>query len=137
MKETMSEEQHVRAVIEGIGETFSELDVDAWLSHFNPEHTFVYHGTVFVAKSLADTKNAFASEVRRLKEIGFRHSALDLCNVRLIEPKLAIASTRWRRLGKDDEVLEKLGITYTLLKTPSGWKVVVVIAHDEGVILVK
>jgi hypothetical protein len=40
-------------------------------------------------------------------------------------------------LGENDRLLEKLGITYTLLKAPSGWKVVVVIAHDEGVVLVK
>jgi hypothetical protein len=133
----MSEEQDVRAVIEGIGETFSKLDVDRWLSHFNPEHTFVYHGTVFVAKSLADTKSAFAPEIRRLKDGGFRYSALDLCNVKLIEPKLAIAATRWRRLGEDDKLLETLGITYTLLKGPSGWKVVVVVAHDAEVVLVK
>jgi len=38
--------------------------------------------------------------------------------VKLIGPTLAIA-------------------VYTLLKTPSGWKVVVVIAHDEGVVLVE
>jgi hypothetical protein len=133
----VSEEQDVRAVIEGIGETFSELDVDRWLSHFNPQHAFVYRGAVFVAKSLADTKNAFAPEIRRLKESGFRHSALDLCNIKLIEPNLAIAATRWRRLGEGDKLLEKLGITYTLLKTPSGWKVVVAIAHDAGVVLVE
>jgi len=133
----MSDEQDVRVVIEGIGKTFSELDVDRWLSYFNPEHTFVYHGTVLVAKSLGDTKSAFAPEIRRLKEGGFRHSALDLCNVKLIEPKLAIASTRWRRLGENNKLLEELGATYTLLKTPSGWKVVVVIAHDEGVVLVE
>lgn len=133
----MSEEQDIRAVIEGIGETFSELDVDRWLSHFNPEHTFVYHGTVFVAKSLGDTKNAFAPEIKRLKESGFRRSALDLCNVKLIEPKLAIAATRWRRLDEKGKLLEKLGITYTLLKGPAGWKVVVVIAHDADVVLIK
>jgi len=31
-KATMSDEQDVRAVIEGIGRTFSALDVDRWLS---------------------------------------------------------------------------------------------------------
>jgi len=133
----MSDEQDVRAVIEGIGSTFSRLDVDAWLSHFNPEHTFVYRGTVLVAKSLEDTKTAFVPEIRRLREAGFRHSALDLCNVRLLEPKLAIAATRWRRLGGNDELLETLGITYTLIKASSGWKVVVVVAHDDAVVLVE
>jgi hypothetical protein len=133
----MSEEQDVRAVIESIGKTFSELDVDQWLSHFNPAHTLVYHDTVFVAKSLGGTKHAFAPEIRRLKESGFRRSALVLCNVKLIGSKLAIAATCWRRLGENDKLLEKLGITYTLLKTPSGWKVVVVVAHDEGVVLVR
>ena len=96
----------------------------------------MYHGTVFVAMSLADTKSAFAPEIRRLKEIGFRHSALDLCNVKLVEPKVAIAATRWRRLGEGDKLLGTLGITYTLLKTSTGWKVVVVTAHDAGVVLV-
>ena len=133
----MSDEQEIRAVIEGIGETFSGLDVDEWLSHFNPEHTFVYRGTVLVARSLADTKAAFVPEIERLRAAGFRHSALDLCNVKLLEPKLAMAATRWRRLGRNDELLEKLGITYTLIKTPSGWKVVVVVAHDDAVVLIE
>ena len=42
----MSREQAVRAVIEGIAESFSKLDVDRWLSFFNPQHTFVLHDSV-------------------------------------------------------------------------------------------
>jgi len=129
----VSEEQNVRSVIEGIADTFSKLDVDRWLSHFNPEHTFVHHDSVFVAKSLEDTKHAFAPLVSELKERGFRRSALDLCTVTLIGPKLAIAATQWRRLGENDELLETLGIMYTLLKTASGWKVVVATLHDADV----
>jgi NTF2-like protein (DUF6841) len=132
----MSKERDVRAVIEGIGEAFSKLDVDRWLGYFNPEHTFVHHDSVFVAKSIEDTKNAFAPMISGLRESGFRRSALDLCNIKFLGPKMAIAATMWRRLGENDKLLEKFGATYTLLETPAGWKVVVAMVHDEDVILV-
>ena len=88
----MSAEQDVRTVIESLGEAFSELDVDGWLSHFNPQHTFVHDDTVFVAQSLEDTKKAFAPMISGLRESGFRRSALDLCNVKLLGPKMALAA---------------------------------------------
>lgn len=96
----MPREQDVRAVIEGIAESFSKLDVIRWLSFFNPQHTFVLHDSVFVAQSLEDTRNAFSPMIDNLKAIGFRRSALDLCNIRFLGPKLAVASTVWRRLGE-------------------------------------
>lgn len=71
----MSNEQDVRAVMEGVAEAFSRLDVDRWLGYFNPQHTFVHHDMVFVAQSLADTKAAFAPmidelEIKRLQAVG-------------------------------------------------------------------
>ena len=133
----MSREQDVRAVIEGIAESFSELDVNRWLSFFNPEHTFVHHDSVFVARSLEDTKTAFGPMIEDLRASGFTRSALDLCNIKFLGPKLAVAATVWRRLGENDKLLEKFAATYTLIETPSGWKVVVATVHDEDVILVE
>lgn len=130
----MSNEQAVRAVIEGVADAFSRLDVDRWLSYFNPQHTFVHHDSVFVAQSLEETKAAFAPMIRELRESGFRRSALDLCNVRLLGPKMAITATIWRRLGENDTLLEKFGATYTLLDTAAGWKIVVAAVHDDVVL---
>ncbi len=62
----MSREQDVRDVIDGIAESFSRLDVERWLSFFNPQHSFVHHDSVFVARSLEDTKNAFAPMIKEL-----------------------------------------------------------------------
>ena len=130
----MSNEQAVRAVIEGVADAFSRLDVDRWLSYFNPQHTFVHHDSVFVAQSLEETKAAFSPMIRELRESGFRRSALDLCNVRLLGPKMAITATIWRRLGENDTLLEKFGATYTLLDTAAGWKIVVAAVHDDVVL---
>jgi len=132
----MSREQDVRSVIEGLGEAFSQLDIDGWLSFFNAQHTFVHDDSVFVAKSTDETKQAFAPMISSLKESGFRRSALDLCNIGFLSPNMAIAATLWRRLGENDTLLEKFGATYILLETPAGWKVVVATVHDDGVVLV-
>ena len=102
----------------------------------NPQNTFVHHDLVFVAHSLDETKNALAPMIESLREAGFRRSNLDLCNIKLLGPKIAVASTLWTRLGNNDEVLEKFGATYTLLDTAAGWKIVVVTAHDDDVVLV-
>ena len=133
----MAREQDVRSVIEGLGEAFSQLDMDRWLSFFNPQHTFIHHDFVFVARSLDETKNALAPMIESLREVGFRRSNLDLCKIKSLGPKIAVASTLWTRLGNNDEVLEKFGATYTLLDTAAGWKVVVATAHDDDVVLVK
>ena len=120
--------------MEGVADAFSRLDVDRWLSYFNPQHTFVHHDSVFVAQSLDETKAAFAPMISELRESGFRRSALDLCNVRLLGPKMAITATIWRRLGENDTLLEKFGATYTLLDTEAGWKIVVAAVHDDVVL---
>lgn len=132
----MAREQDVRSVIEGIADAFSQLDIDRWLSFFNPQHTFVHHDSVLVAHSLDETKNAVAPMISSLREAGFRRSNLDLCNIEFLGPKMAVASTLWTRLGDNDEVLEKFGATYTLLDTAAGWKVVVATVHDDDVVLV-
>ena len=132
----MTREQVVRSVIEGIADAFSQLDIDRWLSFFNPQHTFVHHDSVFVAHSLDETKNAFAPMISNLREAGFRRSNLDLCNIKFLGPKMAVAATVWRRLGDEDKLLEKFGATYTLIETSEGWKVVVATAHDHDVVLV-
>lgn len=131
----MSEELAVRKVIEGIRDTLSVLDVDGWFSHFNPEHTFVNQGAVFVAKTIDYSKAAFAPMIAGLKERGFTGTVLDLCNIRTIGPNSAIAATQWTRLGQGDEVLKRLGTTYTLVKVGAEWKVAVVTVHDEDVVL--
>ena len=133
----MSREQEVRSVIEGIAVAFSRLDVDRWLSFFTPQHTFVHHDSVFVARSIEDTRDAFAPMLAGLRKSGFRRSALDVCNVAFLGPRIAVASTIWRRLGNNDTLLEKIGATYTLLETPAGWKVAVATVHDDDVLLVK
>jgi hypothetical protein len=132
----MAREQDVRSVIEGLADSFSQLDIDRWLSFFNPQHTFVHHDLVFVAHSLDETKNASVPMISSLREAGFRRSNLDLCNIKFLGPKMAVASTVWTRLGDKDEVLEKFGATYTLLYTAAGWKVVVTAVHDDDVVLV-
>lgn len=132
----MSADKDVQAVIEGIADSFSQLDVDRWLSFFNPQHTFVHHDSVFVSRSLEDTKQAFAPMIAGLRASGFRRSALDVCHIKLLGPKLALAATVWRRLGENDKLLERFGATYTLLDTPAGWKVVVATVHDPDVVLV-
>lgn len=132
----MSEEADVRAVIEGISESFSQLDIGRWLSFFNPQHTFVHDDSVFVARSLDETKTAFAPMISRLREAGFRRTNLDLCNIEFLGPNMAVASTLWRRLGENDRLLEKFGSTYTLLNTAAGWKVVVAAGHGYDVVLV-
>jgi hypothetical protein len=130
-----SEELAVRNVIEGIRDTLSALDVNAWLSHFSPQHTIVNRGTVFVARSLNDSKAAFAPMISGLEEQGFTGTVLDLCNIRFIDSNSAIAATQWTRLGRNDKVLERLGALYTLVKLGSEWKVAVVTVHDEDVVL--
>lgn len=55
--------------------------------------------------------------------------------MRIIGPDSAMAVTKWRRLGRGDEVVERLGTTYTLVKVGAEWKVAVVIVHDEDVVL--
>jgi hypothetical protein len=98
---------------------------------------FVLPHTVLVAQSHEEAKNKFMPAFNSLKEKGFSGSLLDRCNIKIIEENLAVADTHWTRLGRNNEILEQLGIMYTLQKTKAGWKVVVVTAHDKDLVLIQ
>ncbi len=132
----MSEEECILEIMEGLQESFSNMDLDRWLSYFNSEHAFVLHNSVLISDNRDSTKSTFSPMMKALKEAGFVRSLLDMCNIKMLGNEQAVVSAKWRRLDGDDNLINTLSDTYTFIRAGSGWKIAVVVIHDSDETLV-
>jgi len=70
-----------------------------------------------------------------LKAHGFSRSEITEMKVNQMSERTALVSIRKIRYKTDGSELERLGETYTFLKTGDDWKVAVAVVHDPERIL--
>lgn|GEM_PF-1878433 len=128
--------KEIENLFHAIGETFSNLDFDAWLSHFTTPRTIISRGNVFSSASTEETRNKMMPVFESLRQRGFTHTRLDKCNIKLLGDTNAMVSTVWTRLDSNGDVIETLGATYTLVLTGDAWKVAVVMSHRPDVMAI-
>jgi hypothetical protein len=67
-----------------------------------------------------------------LRAKGFGRSELELGYVKLLSSSAALIGGVAVRYKTDGQQMERVGITYVLHKTASGWKFATVILHDPN-----
>ncbi|WP_339858325.1 hypothetical protein [Pseudohongiella acticola] len=134
---SMQKHNEIRQTINAIGSAFSELDFDAWLSHFCTPRTVISQGTVFSSSSIEDTREFMGPVFDSLRQRGFSHTRLDTCHVKLLGDTTAMVSTVWTRFGHGDTVIETLGATYLLVSINASWKVAVVTSHRADMLAIE
>jgi len=133
---TTDNHTQIKQLFQAIGETFSNLDFDAWLSHFTTPRTIISKGNVFSSASTEETRNMMMPVFQSLRQRGFTHTRLDKCHIKLLGDTNAMASTVWTRLDGNGDVIETLGATYTLVLADDAWKVAVVMSHRADVMAI-
>lgn len=129
----MTDSEEIRALIQRVGETFSQLDMDAWTDCFHTPMSFVMAGEVLAFHSRDEAAAALRPMFERLRQQGFTGTELHTCKVRLLSNATALVTAVWTRLA-GDMVLEKLGATYLVMKQDGQWKAVMVTSHSPDVI---
>ena len=67
---TTDNHTQIKQLFQAIGETFSNLDFDAWLSHFTTPRTIISKGNVFSSASTEETRNMMMPVFQSLRQRG-------------------------------------------------------------------
>jgi hypothetical protein len=109
---------------------FSTLNVQAILPYFNKPSLLVgTHGVIPIADRAALVA-VFGPVMEGLRAKGYGRSELELGYVKLLSSSAALIGGVAVRYKTDGRELERVGVTYVLHKTESGWKFATVILHD-------
>ncbi|MFT6433720.1 MAG: hypothetical protein ACJAVI_001762 [Candidatus Azotimanducaceae bacterium] len=131
----MTKQGEIKALMERVGATFSDLDFEGWLNCFHSTHTFV-HATVFSSSSFEESKAALSPIFKNMKSRGLKRTDLDVCNIKMLTETTAIVSTVWSRIDAEENLMEQLGATYLVIFEQNEWKVALVTGHGPDVIVV-
>jgi hypothetical protein len=79
-----------------------------------------------------DEAIAFVEDVlARVRPLGFSHTTVDSCQVRMLKATVALCALEGTRRKKDGSELEHIGATYVVTAHPE-WKIRELIATDPG-----
>ncbi len=132
----MTDKQEIEQVLKNITDTFSGLDVAAWLENFHNPRLIVLPDTCYSPSNESECRDMLGPYFQRLKESGFNRTSLDQHQIRFLTETTAIVSTVWTRFA-DDALLENFGATYLFQKSKNKWGVIMVTVHPADVMLVE
>lgn len=125
----MSDEA-VNQVLADYYRDFSSLDVQAILPYFNEPSLLVGRQGVIPIPDHTALVAVFGPVMQDLRTKGYGRSEFELTSVKLLGSSAALVSGTAVRLRVDGELLERVGVTYVLYQSESGWKFATVILHD-------
>ena len=111
---------------------FSTLNVQAILPYFNEPSLLVGPQGVIPLPNHAALVAVFGPVMEGLRSKGYGRSEFELGYVKPLSASVALVGGVAVRYKTDGQQLERLGVTYVLHKTESGWKFATVIAHDPN-----
>ncbi len=109
---------------------FSTLDIQAILPYFHEPSLLMGQGGVAATSTHALLSAVLTPALEGLRARGYARS--ELANLRLdqLSATDALASGTAIRYKAGGQELDRVGVTYLLHKTDSGWKIAVLVAHD-------
>jgi hypothetical protein len=121
--------------LKNIFESFQTLNPRAMVPYYHTPCLSIASEGVSVMATSADVEARFARVMERLKAQGYARSDFSDVRVTLLSDNIALLSVKGARYKTGGELLEPLGVTYTLRKNDAVWKVVVLIRHDPDAIV--
>jgi hypothetical protein len=111
---------------------FSTLNVQAILPYFNEPSLLVGPQGVIPIPNHAALVAVFGPVMEGLRSKGYGRSEFEPEYAKSLSSSAALTGGVAVRYGRDGQQLERVGITYLLQKTNSGWKFATVILHDPN-----
>lgn len=122
--------ESVNQVIADYYRDFSTLNVQAILPYFNEPSLLVGPQGVIPIPSHAALVAVFGPVMEGLRAKGYGRSEFELGYAKSLSSSAALIGGVVERYDTGGQQLERVGITYLLHKTGSGWKFATVILHD-------
>ena len=122
----------VNQVIADYYRDFSTLNVQAILPYFNEPSLLVGPHAVIPIPNHAALAAVFGPVMEGLRGKGYGRSEFELDHAKSLSASAALVVGVAARYNTDGQQLERVGITYVLHKTESGWKFATVILHDPN-----
>jgi hypothetical protein len=122
----------VSQVIADYYRDFSTLNVQAILPYFNEPSLLVGPQGVIPIPNHVALAAVFGPVMEGLRAKGYGRSEFELDYAKSLSSSAAIIGGVAVRYNADGQQLERVGITYLLHKTESGWKFATVILHDPN-----
>lgn len=113
------------------GSTFVDLavgkrsDMEALLDFYGAPLRFIGPTFHMVMKDNAAITgpDGMGGEIDRLRRAGFAGSALDKCQVKVLNLRAALVDALWLRRDNAGAVMERFGVTYLVALTTAGWRI--------------
>ena len=113
-------------------ETFQRLDPRATLRHVHVPFVFVGEH-VRVSSTEAELEAFLAAIMRDLASRNYARSEIDELHVHRLSDHAAVVSMSRTRYTKRGDAMERLGETYTLLRSSDDeWRIAVAVVHAAG-----
>lgn len=125
----LSDEDQIRAVLENIADSFSNLDFGSWLENFHAHPMILTQDACMSPTDAADAETQMNPIAESMRARGFTRTRIDTCTVKLLSHTSSLASVGFTRLA-GEKVLERIGATYVLQKREGNWGVLLVASHD-------
>ena len=123
-------EKGIRAHFAVIAQVFPRFDLAAFRRAFHLPCLITTPDGVFAVADDAAFEGLFGGMMTTLREQGLTASDPETIHIHELGETIALASVVWVRY-KGDEVLERLGATYTLVREGDEWLVAAIILHGE------
>ena len=121
----------LRKFFSGYGPTFVELadgersDLDALLEFYGAPLRFIGSNFHMVMKDDAAItgEEGMGGEIGRLRHAHFAGSALDRCDIKVLNKQAALIDALWVRRDTAGAVMARFGVIYLMALTPQGWRI--------------
>ena len=120
----------VRQLLTDYYRDFSTLNVQSILPYFHEPSLLIGPQGVMPVPDRAAVAAAFGPVMEGLRAKGYGRSEFELGSAQVLSASAAIVGGAAARYKKDGQLLERVGITYVLHKSDSGWEFAAVILHD-------
>ena len=125
----MSSEADVTGFLTEYYRTFGTLDIAAILPFFHEPTMIMGPPGVFVAPDASVLTTFLKPGIEDLRNRGYTGSELQLRSLALLSHTAAFATGVAVRYGQGGTELERVGVSYLLHKSASGWKIAVLVIH--------
>src|SRR6266851_2152031 len=130
----------IHEMFERYGPTFVDLavgkrsDMEALLEFYGAPLRFIGPTFHMVMKDNAAIigPTGMAGEIDRLQQANFAESALDRCDINVLNDRAALVDALWLRRDNKGALMARFAVTYLVALTEEGWRITSAVNTEEG-----